>query len=193
MAGLIFGLLECAVAFAGVPEPAALYPPGLQVLDLTGHAVDPFADVQSKATLFIFVSVDCPVSNSYMPEYGRLQTEFSAKGVAMRLVYPDSDDSPERIRKHLKEYGCNLEALRDPRHELVKASLVRVTPEVAVFLPKRGLMYHGRIDDRYVELGKARPAALTHDLKDTLNEILQGKLRRPRSTRAVGCYIPNVR
>jgi hypothetical protein len=125
-----------------------------------------------------------------MPEYRRLKEEFAPKGVDIKLVYADPADLPKTIRNHLKNYQCTLPALRDPHHDLAKAADVRVTPEAAVFMPGRGLMYHGRIDDRYVELGKARPAASKRDLRDVLKDILEGKLDQPRTTRAVGCYIP---
>jgi hypothetical protein len=162
------------------------------VLDLQDRPVNPFTEREAKATVLIFVSVDCPISNSYMPEYRRLNEEFSPKGVVIRLVYTDRTDSSETIRNHLKNYQCPVQALRDPDHALVKIAKATVTPEAAVFIPGRGLVYHGRIDNRYVELGKARPAATQHDLRDILRDVLERKVEHPRTTRAVGCYIPDV-
>jgi hypothetical protein len=177
---------------AGGTEQRSDFPAGLRLLDLDGRAVDPLGETRAKATVFIFVSVECPISNSYMPEYRRLKEEFSPKGIAIRLVYAAADEAPQAIRRHLKEHGCPVEAWRDPRHDLVKATGVRVTPEAAVIMPGRGLVYHGRIDDRYVELGKARPTALKHDLREVLKDILDGNLPRPRTAPAIGCYIPGV-
>jgi hypothetical protein len=82
--------------------------------------------------------------------------------------------------------------LRDPRHLLVKRAKVRVTPEAAVFAPDGQLLYHGRIDNRYVDFGKARPAATQHELKSVLEAIAHGRPVPLSETRAIGCYIPKL-
>ena len=67
-----------------------------------------------------------------------------------------------------------------------------VTPEVAVM---RGttLLYRGRIDDRYVELGRERPKPTERDLEDALDAIVAGKSRCAiRETRAVGCILSDL-
>jgi hypothetical protein len=112
--------------------------------------------------------------------------------VVFRLVYPNPDEDPETIRKHLGDYGYSLQAIRDPRHELTKAAAVTVTPEVSVFVPGRGFVYHGRIDDRHVAFGKARIAPTRHDLRDALTAVLEGRPVSQPATRAIGCYISDV-
>ena len=139
------------------------------------------------------MSIDCPISNSYAPEVQRLAAEFSPRGVVFRLVYPNADETAAgRVRRHLNEYGYRLEPLRDPHHALVKAAGVQVTPEASVFVPGRGFVYRGRIDDRFVELGKARAAPTRRDLKDALEAVLNGKPVRRPPARAVGCYISDA-
>ena len=157
------------------------------VFDLAGHTVDPFADDNAKATVCIFVGLDCPISNRYAPEIRRLVQEFSS--IRFWLVYADPDASSELIETHLKDYTLPATGLRDPRHSLVRLSQVRVTPEAAVFLPGRRLVYHGRIDNRYVELGKERPEATQHDLQNVLDAIRRGKPVPYATAKAVGCYI----
>ena len=166
----------------------ALSPPA-KVLDLSGRAVDPFQSIDAQTMVFLFVSVDCPISNSYAPEVRRLAAEFGSRDVAFRLVYPNADESLEIIKKHLKAYDYALEAFWDPQHELTLATGAKKTPEAIVFVRGRGFVYRGRIDDRYVRLGKARVAPTQHDLKDALTAVISGKAVPHPSTRAVGCYI----
>ena len=165
----------------------------LTVFDLSGHRVDPFDAADAKAIVFIFVATECPISNRYAPEIRRLSEKFARSGVKFWLVYPDPDISPDAIRKHLKEFNLSPDAVRDPQHDLVKLSQVRVTPEAAVFLPGRRLVYHGRIDNRYADFGKERPEATQHELETVLEAILQGKPVPYATTRAVGCYISDVK
>ena len=135
------------------------------MLDLSGRAVDPLVSAGAKALVFLFVSVDCPISNSYAPEFRRLQTDFAPKKALFRLIYPNRDESAEAVKKHLKEFDLPLTAWRDPELQLTRAAGVAVTPEAAVFVPGLGFVYHGRIDNRNQELGLSRPEATSMDLR----------------------------
>jgi hypothetical protein len=54
------------------------------------------------------------------------------------------------------------------------------------------MLYRGRIDDRYVAFGKARPAPTRRDLEETLDALLEGKLPEPVTTTAIGCFIADL-
>jgi peroxiredoxin len=167
----------------------------LTLQDLDGKAVNPFTDAGAKAVVFVFARVDCPISNRYAPEVGRLREKFAAAKIKFWLVYPDKDTSASAIRNHLKDFPYNCDALRDPRHELIKATGVSVTPEAVVFVLDRSgprMSYRGRIDDQYSELGKHRPAPTTHDLEDAIAAVVRNETAPFKSTPAVGCYISDL-
>jgi hypothetical protein len=143
--------------------------------------------------VLLFIKTDCPISNRYAPEVRRLYEQFAAKGVVFWLVHTDPDESAETIRQHTVDYRYPDRVLRDPQHRLVQRAEVQVTPEAAVFGPNGRLLYHGRIDDRFVDFGKERPAATQHDLQDALEAILDGRAVPVATTRAIGCYIPEIK
>jgi hypothetical protein len=189
-------LATSLVAVGASCSPGAEAATRLQLLDLAGRQVNPFEPSRAKATVFIFVRTDCPVSNRYAPEIRRVYEEFIPRGAAFWLVYVDPSESAETIREHMKEYDYRLGALRDPKHALVRMTGARVTPEAAVFRQTKGvpeMVYRGRIDDRYVDLGKMRPAPTTHDLERVLQEIVNGKQVSPETTQAVGCFISDLK
>ncbi|MBI4658701.1 MAG: redoxin domain-containing protein [Verrucomicrobia bacterium] len=161
----------------------------MRLLDLNNRPVDPLQTNLNQAKVFIFVSTDCPISNRYAPEVRRLCEKFSPLGAQFWLVYPSETETSETIRKHLEDYRYPCEALRDPRHDLVKQAQVRVTPEAAVFTAGSRLVYHGRIDDRYVDFGKERPAPTRRDLHDVLEAVVSGRAVTNPPMPAVGCYI----
>jgi hypothetical protein len=175
----LLGLLAC---LAGCHAGAN------QVTDLERRKVDPLSPAAT-ATVLIFASASCPISNRYAPELGRLYRRFAARGVAFYLVYTDLDQPVEGLRRHAREHEYPFAALRDPARELVRPSHVTVTPEAAVFLPGRRLVYHGRIDDRFVDFGKERAAPGRHDLADTLEALLAGRAVPAAATAALGCSI----
>lgn len=160
---------------------------------MDGKEVNPFAmEKGTKAIVFLFISTDCPISNRYAPTVAKLWEEFHDKGIVFRLVYPHPDLTIAEIQKHLKDYAYPCPALRDPKHLLVQRSQARVTPEAAVFNAKEELVYHGRIDDRYVDFGKERSAPTRHDLQETLKAVTEGKPVAQKTVRAIGCYIPDL-
>jgi hypothetical protein len=164
--------------------------PDIVLNDPDGRPVAPFrAAEQSAAIVFLFASVDCPVSNRYAPEVQRLHAAFAPRNVAFWMVYPNPSDTPDAVREHLKAFNYPVHALLDPRHELVKLAEATITPEAAVFGRRRALEYHGRIDDRFVSLGVERPAATRHDLFDALTAVVDGHAPAVASAPAVGCFI----
>jgi hypothetical protein len=190
---LCAGSLVCAAAARLSAKPAYA---SLRLLDLTGRQVQPLQETRAKAIVFLFVRTDCPVSNRYAPEIRRLHAEFVSSGVVFWLVYVDPSEPAEAIRKHLREYDYPLGALRDPRHSLVKITGARVTPEAAVFVPGPAgpeMAYRGRIDDRYVDFGKARPAPTTRDLERVLQQVIAGKHVPFETIPAVGCFISDLK
>jgi hypothetical protein len=162
----------------------------IKVESLEGRPIEPLKLAPGvKAAVFVFVSVECPISNRYAPEVRRLYQAFHEKGVQFTLVYPNPAESVPTIREHLRAYDYPVAAVRDVKHTLVKHAQVSVTPEVAVFTPGGELAYRGRIDNRYVRLGLERPVATQRDLASALVAVLEGKPVREPRTQAVGCYV----
>jgi hypothetical protein len=182
-------VLPLLVALAGaLPQQRSA-----QMLDLDGRRIDPLADGHARATVFVFVSSDCPISNRYAPELWRLHKQFGRRGVAFWLVYPGRDHSVDAIRRHMREYGYPFGALRDPDFALVDLTGASVTPEAVVFDARRRLRYRGRIDDRYVSLARPRPAATRRDLEAALKALLAAQPIPQAKARAVGCLIADLR
>jgi hypothetical protein len=163
--------------------------PQVAVLDMENRTVNPFEKPGAKAMVFVFVRTDCPISNRYAPEIERLAGRYAKEGIAFWLVYPEPSTSAVEIEQHQKEYHLSVQALRDPRHALAKMARVKVTPEAAVFMADGHEVYRGRIDDRYVDFGKERPAPTTHDLDEILKRVIGGKPVANCASRAIGCYI----
>jgi hypothetical protein len=164
------------------------------VVDLDGRPVAALPGTGT--TVLVFTRTDCPISNRYAPELRRLGQRFAGHGVTLRLVYVDPAETPAAIREHARAYGLGPDILRDPRHELVRLAGATVTPEAAVFVADPAgprLVYRGRIDDRAVDFGRARPQPRTRDLADELESLTTGHAVTLRTTTAVGCFIPELR
>ncbi|MCX7701911.1 MAG: hypothetical protein N2039_13615 [Gemmataceae bacterium] len=105
------------------------------------------------------------------------------------LVYADADLDMESAQRHAKEYKYICPTVLDPEMSLARWVGATIRPEAAVLTPKGQLLYRGRINDLYAEVGKKRPRPTTHDLKDAIQAVIEGKEIRVPRTRAVGCDI----
>jgi thiol-disulfide isomerase/thioredoxin len=182
-------MLALGLALFPAPPPLSAQQP---VSDLSGAPVDPLRLNPGKVLVFVFVRTDCPISNRYAPLIQELSAKYRA-GAAFRLVFPDKNESPDKIRAYLDEYGYTLPALRDPGHVLAKQTGAKVTPEVAVLNAARELVYRGRIDNRYPDFGKARRAATTHELADAIEAANKGLPVAASSVDGIGCFISDLK
>ena len=159
----------------------------VQVSDADGHAVLPLELRGAPAVVLVFVATDCPISNGYAPELQRIMAAHRTDGLRFYLVYGDA--TAAAVKVHEAAYGYACPALLDADHALMNRLGATVTPEVAIVGEGGRLLYRGRIDDRYVDFGRQRPAATTHDLRAALAAVVAGRPVVPASTRAVGCPI----
>src|SRR5262245_27670501 len=81
-----------------------------------------------QATVVIFLSFECPVSNSYTTLLGELAKTYSPRGVSFVAVCP-TDDSVEQIRKRIDEYKLSFPVFIDSKRTTAKALAATMTPE----------------------------------------------------------------
>lgn len=158
------------------------------VTDLDGRAVAPLA-AGVPATVLVFTAVDCPISDRYAPEVRRLAGRFKAQGIATWIVYANAGERPAAARDHAAAFAYGLPVALDPDGRLAALAQTTVTPEAAVFDAAGRLVYHGRIDDRYVDFGVDRLAPTTHDLADAVTAVTAGVAVARPAVPAVGCAI----
>jgi alkyl hydroperoxide reductase subunit AhpC len=169
--------------------------PAISVRDIDGASRTPLqVEAGGKASLLFFVTHDCPVSNYYSHEIHRICEEYGKRGVGCSLIYVDPTLTAAQVRKHAEEYGHgDYPKIIDMKHELVKATGADVTPTAIVIRPDATIAYRGRIDNFYAELGKSRREVTEHDLRDALDAVVAGKPVAKPETKAVGCFIPELK
>jgi len=161
------------------------------VIDIHGSADELFAQGRGKVLVFVFVRTDCPISNRYAPLLQEMNKKYRQQA-SFRLVFPDRNESTDKIRHYLQDYKYQLPAIRDVEHALVKRTMAKATPEGAVFDANGQLVYHGRIDNLYERVGQSRRAATTHELADAIEAASKGVSPPVSTTEAVGCFISDL-
>lgn len=179
VAGLLLSAVACATR---APTLAA-------VNDIDGVRQAPLDALPGQLHVVIFVTADCPIANAYAPTIQALRREFETQAVHFFLVHVDEQLDASGARVHADEYGLVGPILLDPAHDLVRAVGATITPEVAVLGPARVVLYRGRIDNWFGDLGKKRPQPTRHDLRDAIHALLSGTGVPEARTAAIGCSI----
>ena len=184
-------ILAAALMAADLTASAAENLPRVAPLttrDIRG-AAHTLPEPNRRATVLIFIAHDCPISNSYAPEIGRLASKYEARGVSFDLVYAEPGLTAAQAAAHERTYAYRLPAFTSSWRTLVRMTGVTATPEAVALAPDGTVLYRGRIDDQYADLGVRRYRSTSADLAAALNDILAGKPVRTARTRAVGCYV----
>jgi peroxiredoxin len=166
--------------------------PEFRLRDTKGAAHTPAEWAAQKAVVLFFVTTDCPVANSYVPEMNRIRDAYSARGVAVYAIQAETSVADSVVAKYAEEYRYRFPLLLDPRQELVKLANATVTPQAAVLSPDGKVLYLGRIDNRVEAFGKQRPQATHPDLREALDAVLDGKPVPHPTTKSIGCAINRV-
>ena len=156
-------------------------------VDGKNHSLSSFKD--KPILVIIFSCNHCPYVKDYENRMVSIQAEYASKGVQLVAInsnddkaYPE-DGFPQMI-KRAKDKGFNFPYLRDQSQEVVEAYGGICTPHTFAFDSDRALRYRGRIDD-----SRDPSRVNTHDLRNALDDLLNGDEIRVPDTRPFGCSI----
>ena len=160
--------------------------------DIHGKAQRPLKVGDNKCNVLIFITTDCPIANQYSPQIREMCNQMSDQPVQFFLVHVDPDVTDAAAKKHAEDYGHVCPVIRDPKHLLVKHTGIDKTPEAVVVDRKGELVYRGRINNWYGDLGRKRVEPSKHELRDAIQAVLAGREVKVKRTEAVGCFVPPV-
>lgn len=166
--------------------------PVFELRDTQGQLHTPAEWSGARAILLFFVTTDCPVANSYVPEMNRLHDAYAPRGVRVFAVQSDTTIGDPEVARYARDFHYGFPMLLDPRQALVRLANATITPQAAVLSPEGRVLYLGRIDNRVADFGKQRFQATEQDLREALDEVLAGKPVAHPYTKSIGCAINRV-
>ena len=179
--------LFAAVLFCCSLIAAGDFPIGsrLPAITVTGPgAPAPMETSAAKATVVIFVSTQCPISNSYNGRLAALYNDYNSQGVQFAFVNANSTESMGDVEAHEKRVGWPFQVIKDNGNTLADKLGAEHTPEAFVFDRSGALVYHGRVDNSMHE-----EEVKQRDLRAALDAVLAGRPVPVAETRAFGCSI----
>jgi peroxiredoxin len=143
----------------------------------------------AKATVLVFLSTECPISNGYVPTLNQLAKDFAERGVKVIGLNPNENVSLREMALHRSGFSIAFPVLKDTGALVATALKVDHCPEAVIVDEHRTVRYRGRIDDRYSKRGGAANDVQRHDLLIALDELLGGQPVSVEHTKVVGCPI----
>lgn len=160
----------------------------IELLDLEGRRVVPLEAGGKKAAVIFFVSPYCPTSNTFCPEMVAIAKDFR-ESFAFRYVHSDTTVTEADRKQHATLMALEDPVLFDEKQELAKRLGAKTTPEVVVISPQGQVLYQGRINDLYLSPTRRQREVKTHDLREALQAIREGRPVPVPRTEAMGCGI----
>lgn len=182
----LFGLcLVCCHSWAAAQEPM----PDLHLADLRNRPFSITNAGQPTATVLVFISHECPVTQQYTPLLRQLHGQYQSKGIAFYGVFPQGKYKARELAAFAGLYGIPFRLLVDRRGECAEWLNARVVPEVFLLDSGSRVLYSGAIDNRFYAIGKRRPEVTETYLKDALEAVLNRTAIKTNKTAAIGCFI----
>jgi hypothetical protein len=161
----------------------------LNMPTLSGTTVSLNKEMGSIATVYLFLSPDCPMCISSSGDIRELAESYKSQGISFLTVYPGTFYTVSEIDSFHLHYNIGLPAILDTALVLTKLLEATVTPEVVVLSPEYETLYSGAINERASSLGKKRQLVGEHYLKKVLEAILSEKALPFKRVNPVGCFI----
>ena len=137
-----------------------------------------------------FMCNHCPYAQAVWPRFIRLAQYARGMKINTTAVNPNinpnyPEDSPEKMKGKIEEWGIDFPYLVDETQETAKLFKAQCTPDIYVFNQNYELFYHGRIDDNWQDETK-----ITHEeLKEALNNHAAGLPVSQNQKPSMGCSI----
>jgi len=180
-------LLFASLSFAQTWSVAAKVP-AFSYYDLSGRTLSSVDSAGERATVVLFISAKCPISNAYADRMSGLYREYSAKGVRFLFLNANSNEDAAEVAQHIKEVSFPFPVYKDLNNRVADAAGAQMTPESFVIDASGVLRYHGAIDDSTNEARIKR-----RGLRDALDAVLAAKPVATPEIKAFGCTIKRVR
>lgn len=152
------------------------------------YSLSDFAD--HRVLVIVFSCNHCPYVVGSEDRMKAFVADYEPQGVALVAINSNSEntyanDSFEHMVERAKEREFNFTYLRDKSQDVARAYGALRTPHFFVFDARRQLRYTGRMDDNPKNPGQET----THELRDAVDDVLEGQDVRVPLTNPLGCNV----
>lgn len=143
-----------------------------------------------KGTLIFFTCNHCPYVVGSEDRMLALLDTLRRAGIAMVAIHSNEtqdhpEDSFDAVKRRMQEKGFGWLSLRDESQLTARAYGAERTPHYFLFDADDRLFYSGRMDNSPRDASKVQ----TSELRDAIEDLLEGRVARVPRTDAIGCNV----
>ena len=140
--------------------------------------------------VYLFLLEDCRISQAYTDRLNELYQEYHNDSIEFKGFFPNPISRVATMEAFVEKYDIQFPCDRFDATEMARSLGIEITPEVAIVnISTQEVLYKGRIDDMYIQVGKRRQVITRNELADALESILHHKPITVKETQAVGCFL----
>lgn len=142
---------------------------------------------QYRATILLFLSSVCPISNAYQDRILALVKHFDGQPVRVLPINSNDDESAAETLQYAVDVKFPIPVYKDWRNTVADRFGATVTPEAIVIDSNGASRYQGAIDDA------RNPARVKIEaVKVAVEHLIAGRTLTVKPIRAFGCAIKKV-
>jgi hypothetical protein len=141
-------------------------------------------------TVNLFLLDECRISQSISGEIRYVDKTYNQGPFYFKAFFPSETSTEEKINQFMRSYSLDIPYETDYTRAKTNFYGATVAPEVVVYDEKNEkLLYRGRIDNSFADVGIRRRVITSRDLRNVLDAIIAGQEIEIVETKAIGCYL----
>ena len=146
---------------------------------------------EADALVVMYICNHCPFVKSMREELAKFGRDCAERNVAVVAINSNDvethpEDSPEKMREEIENFGYVFPYLFDESQETAKAYRAACTPDLYLFDKQRKLVYRGQFDDS--RPGNDVPVTGRY-LRKAIDALLSGETPDEEQIPSIGCNI----
>ena len=166
------------------------------LLDLKNTKTSLSQNIQKdKPYVVIFIATDCPICQRYVSILRGIADTFQDIKFIMVFSKWETLDDIKTFKENFiidevsRSHPVIITLLQDTQNTFIKNLKATTTPEAFFYDINHKLQYRGAIDNWFFALGRYRPQATEHYLKNALTQYLKNEKISVSKTNPIGCLI----
>lgn len=162
---------------------------GTRVVDIYGEVHN--LGVKNKKTypvVVVFIDIGCVISQRFIPYLNTMNDLSASKDVQFYGVISNPRVTWQEAQKFKDEYAIEFSLIFDRNGDLANRIKPTIVPEAFVFDIYDELIYYGRINDQFADLGKFNKTAREEELKDAIIAASNKDVPAVTYTVPKGCF-----
>ena len=140
-----------------------------------------------------FLLDECRISQNISGEINTVYNEFNEGPFSFFCYFTSETSTESKIENFIKKFKLKVPFFTDYKKKKATLYGATIAPQVVVYDEiNKKILYTGRIDNSFDEIGSRRRVITEKDLRNVLAAIKNQQDIKEKETKAIGCIINTI-